>query len=127
MAFSRVICRTRTMSSCERMGRTARLTTGMLQTCEVAGAALSAPLRGPPLVKAPHASLDIERRSHTLEPQSQFNECNRDGRLHSNHYRLCIQHAGHGRDIADHPADEGVNHLQRGDVEEDPACPYSDD
>src|SRR4029453_4333740 len=46
---------------------------------------------------------------------------------HADHHRLRVEHAGHGGDIAEHPADEGVHDLERGDVDEHGAGPGGDD
>src|SRR5207248_5468100 len=44
-----------------------------------------------------------------------------DGRLHAHHHRLRVEDAAHAGDVRQHPADEGVDDVQRADVDEHPA------
>ena len=41
--------------------------------------------------------------------------------------RLGVEHAGHRRDVADHAADEGVDDLERRDVDQDAVRAVLDD
>jgi len=66
-----------------------------------------------------HALLDIERRAHAGQRQSELDERDRDRRPHADDHRLCIQHARHRRDVRQHAPDERVDQRERRDVEDD--------
>ena len=70
-----------------------------------------------------HAALDVERGAHARQRQPQLDQRDRDGRAHADHDRLGVEHARHRRDVADHAADERVDDLERGDVDQDAARP----
>src|SRR4051812_46786590 len=59
-----------------------------------------------------HAALDIERGTHALQRESQLDQRDGHGRLHADDDGLRVQDARHGRDVADHPAYEGIHHFQ---------------
>src|SRR4051794_24364298 len=80
----------------------------------------------PVLVRLPqqiHSALDIQSRAHAAQGQSQFDQRDRDRRLHPGHHRVGAEHLRHPRDISEHAPDERVHHLERGDIDQHPARP----
>src|SRR4029453_5576371 len=65
-----------------------------------------------------HAALDIQRSAYAGHGQSQLDEGNRDGRAHADDDRLGIEHPRHRGNVAEHPADERVDDLERRDVDQ---------
>ena len=60
----------------------------------------------------------FERGLHARQRQSQFDQGDGDRRPHADDHRLGIEHARHRGDVVEHPADEAVDDLQRGDVDQ---------
>src|SRR5687768_13389994 len=69
--------------------------------------------------KENHAPLDVEGGAYAGQRKAELDEGDGDGRLHADDHRLRIEHAGHGRRVGQHAADEGVDDVQRGDVDQD--------
>jgi hypothetical protein len=75
-----------------------------------------------------HALFDIECGAHAGQVKSSSTERNRDGRRpHSDDDGLRIEHARHRGEVADHPADERVDHVERRDVDQHAARMVLDD
>src|SRR6185436_6505080 len=66
-----------------------------------------------------HAAFDVERRADAVQRQPELDERDRHGGLHADDDRLGVEDARHLGDVAEHSADEGVDDLERGDVDED--------
>ena len=60
----------------------------------------------------------FERRAHAGQRQAELDQRDRDGRPHADDDRLGVEHPRHRGDVAEHPADERVDHLERGDVDQ---------
>src|SRR5512145_931959 len=112
MAHWRTDWRTTTMSWPDRMARDSVLTTAMPVASVADGVA-----------EELHASLDVQGGPHPGQPKPQFYQRDGHRRLHTHHHRLGIQHPGHGGDVPQHAADEGVDDLQGRDVDQDPPSP----
>ena len=69
----------------------------------------------------------FKRGAHSREGQTQFHEGDGHGRPHPHYHRLGVEDAGHGRDAPEHPADEGVDDLEGGNIDEDGAGARLDD
>ena len=54
----------------------------------------------------------FKRRADAVQRQTQFDQGDGDGRPHADDDRLGVEHVGHACDIADHPADERIDHVQ---------------
>jgi hypothetical protein len=65
-----------------------------------------------------HAALDIERGAHPRERQPELHERDGDRRPHADDHRFGIEHARHRGNVAQHPADERIDHLESGDVDQ---------
>src|SRR6476660_3470261 len=66
-----------------------------------------------------HPGVYIQSGTNTRQRETQLDEGNGDGGLHSNHYGLRIKHTRHAGDIGQHATDEGINDLQTRDVDQD--------
>src|SRR5215831_18047580 len=73
------------------------------------------------LVDQLHSALDIERSAHTAQCETELNEGDRHGRLHADDNGLSVENLRYARDVAEHPADEAVDDLERRNVDQDPA------
>src|SRR5690348_10054901 len=67
------------------------------------------------------ALLEVERRVHVLEVHPELDHRERDLRLDADDHGLRAAQPGHVRDPAQRARDERVHHVQRGDVDDDPA------
>src|SRR5262249_18407266 len=114
-AQTRVNWRTRTTSSDDRMARRSVLVVGI----DV--------LQGRPTLDQLHAALNIESGPHSRQRQTQFNQrdCNRGA--HADDDRLRIENSRNGSDAIEHAADEAVDDLQRGNVDQDALGPQRHD
>src|SRR5215208_6631975 len=106
-ASARVACRTATTSAELRMSRV---------SCDSAAITVLRKVQRRP--EQSHASLYVEGGAHSGERQTELHQGNGHGRLHPYHHRHGIQDPGHGRDVREHSADEGVDHFERGDVDQ---------
>ena len=79
-----------------------------------------APDQGEPLV-------DVQRGAHAGQRQAQLDQRDRHRRPHADDHRHRIQHARHGSDIVEHAPDEGIDDLQRRDVDHHAARAVGDD
>ena len=50
--------------------------------------------------------------------KAQFHQSDGDRRPHPDHHGFRVQNARHGSDIAQHPADERVHHVERGNIDQ---------
>src|SRR5262249_10225174 len=116
-ANARVNCRARTTSSSDRMPSVSSRTTG--------NAGYSRSRQRAP--DEAHPPLGIEGRPHSWEAQAQLDEGDGHGGAHAHHDRLGVQHARHARDVAQGAADERIDDLERGDVDQDSARAIADD
>src|SRR5262245_60349515 len=106
-AHSRTTCRTATMSSDERIARVSSRRT-----------AIPAPAVLERLADQRDPLLDVQRRAHAGQCQTELDERDRDRRTHADDGRLRVEDARHRGDVAEHPADEGIDDLERRDVDE---------
>src|SRR4051812_8126927 len=58
-----------------------------------------------------HAPLHVESSCDTRQRQSELDQRDGDGRLHSDEDRLGAEDLPDARDVAHHPADERIDHL----------------
>ena len=65
-----------------------------------------------------HAALDVQRRPHAFELQTELHERDRDRGPHADDHGAGIEHARHRGDVGEHAPDEGVDQLERRDVDE---------
>src|SRR5262245_59089190 len=56
-----------------------------------------------------HAAFHVERRADARQRESELDQRDRDRGAHADHDRLRVEHPRHRRDIAQHPADEGID------------------
>ena len=71
--------------------------------------------------------LDVQRGAHAFERQPELDQRDGDGGLHADDDRLRVEHARHRGDVADHAADEGVDHVERRDVDQHAVRAVCDD
>src|SRR5581483_1247312 len=111
----RTVCRTSTTSLSPRTASASALATWAIVLAGVGDG------RGiaEGLLEQLHPALHVERGADSLERQPQLDE--RDGHrgLHPHHHRLRIEDAAHPGDVRQHAADEGVDDVERADVDED--------
>src|SRR3954469_6617374 len=67
------------------------------------------------------ALLEVERRLHVLEAHPELDHGEGHLRLDADDHRLRAAQAGHHRDPAQRARDERVHHVQRRDIDDDPA------
>src|SRR5262245_8494694 len=65
-----------------------------------------------------HSSLHVESRVDALEAQAELDERDGHGRLHPHDHGARVEDARHPRNVGDHAYDEGIDHLERRDVDE---------
>ena len=65
-----------------------------------------------------HAALDVQRGADAGQRQAELDQRDRDRRPHADDDGFGIEDPRHGGDVGQHPADEGVDDLQRRDVDE---------
>jgi len=65
-----------------------------------------------------HSLFHIQCRAYPRKRKAQFHQRDGHRRLHPHHHGLGIQNAGHVRYVAQHPADEGIHHVERGNVDQ---------
>src|SRR4029453_16604632 len=106
MAHSRTAWRTWTRSGSERIGRLSCLTTAM-----------PGPRRRAPRADHLHSLLDVERRAHAGQLAAELHERDRDRRTHAHHDRPRVEHPRHRGYVRQHPADEGADDVEGGDVD----------
>src|SRR3954451_18807813 len=75
----------------------------------------------PPGLQQREALLEIERGLHVLEAHPELDHRERDLRLDADDHRLGPAQARHLRDPAQRARDERVHHVERRDVDDDPA------
>ncbi len=73
---------------------------------------------GRALAQQGQAGVDVQSGADARQRQSKLDQGDGDRGLHADDHGLRIEDAGHGRDVAEHAADEGVDHLQRGNVDQ---------
>ena len=64
----------------------------------------------------------FERGAHAGQRQAELDQRDRDRRPHADDHRLGVEHARHGGDVGEHAADEGVDDLERRDVDQHAAA-----
>src|SRR5205823_589524 len=94
--------RTSTMSDEERTSRVSVFDTAMAIL----------PRAWPRRPEERHPLLDIQRRANTGQRESQFHQRDGDRRPHADDDGLRVEDARHARDVADHPPDERVDHVE---------------
>lgn len=75
----------------------------------------------PPFERSAMPFLHVQRRAYARKREAEFDERDRDRRLHADDDRLGIEHARHGGRVADHASDERIDHVERGNVDQDAA------
>ena len=63
-------------------------------------------------------ALDVERGAHARQRQPELDQRDGDRRPHADDHGLGVEHPRHGRDVAEHAADERVDDLERRDVDQ---------
>src|SRR5688572_22662850 len=58
-----------------------------------------------------HAFIDVQCRPDAGQPESELHQGDRDRGPHADDDGLRVEHPGHRGDVAEHPADEGVDDL----------------
>src|SRR5712691_5637608 len=84
------------------------------------GSLRSGSLSGLP-VQVREALLQVERRSHPFERQTQLDHRKGNLRLNPDDHGLGPAQAGHVREVAQRAGREGVHHVQGGDIHDDAA------
>src|SRR5919108_3636591 len=115
-ARMRTTWRTTTMSVEER--------TGSVSSSGIANTVAAARERR---AKKLHALVDVQARPNARQGQAQLHQRDGNRGSHADHDRLGVEHAGHRRDVADHAADEGIDDLERRDVDEHAAGAIAND
>jgi hypothetical protein len=70
------------------------------------------------VVQQREPALHVQRRAHAGQRQPELDQRDGHRRLHAHHHRGRVQHAGDARDARQHAADERVDDLERGDVDQ---------
>src|SRR5262245_30739010 len=65
-----------------------------------------------------HALVHVEAGANARERQTELDERDGDRGAHADDDRLGVEHPRHRRDVADHAPDEGVDDLERRDVDQ---------
>jgi hypothetical protein len=97
---------------------------------EVMGTRTSSPILGvPPRPSIEHRErlVEIECRVERLEVQLELHHCDRDVGLDPDDHGLRAAEPGGDRDRAERACDEGVDDVQRPDVDDEPACALAAD
>src|SRR4051794_3582512 len=103
MARSLTACRTLTTSSEARSGIVSSLSMSICVLSAVND-----------LTDHGQAFVDVQRGADTGQLQTKFYQGDCDGWTHADDHGHRIEHPGHGSDVVQHAADEGVDDLQRG-------------
>src|SRR5215207_9135425 len=106
-ASARAACRTATTSAELRISRVSWDSAGI--------SVLRLVQRGS---KQGHPALHVERGPHSGKGEAKLYQRNGDGRLHPDHYGCRIEHPGHRGNVREHAADERIDDLERGDVDQ---------
>src|SRR5690349_19204633 len=69
-----------------------------------------------------HAAFDIQRGGDTGQRQPEFHQRDRHRGLHAHQDGFRAEDFSYSRDVRDHAADEGVDHLERRDVDQHAAA-----
>src|SRR5262249_8281242 len=126
-AAARTAWRMRTMSSDDRSDSVSSLSIGIRGLGDGFGGCAVASARLERTAKNLHALFDVESGAHAGKGEAKRHEGDGHRRSHAHHHRLRVEHSSNRRDAPEHAADERVDHLEGGDVDEDGAGARLDD
>src|SRR5512139_3002351 len=119
-ARRRTSCRTSTTSASEPIATVSSFRTGMQSSSRAAPPSRARPEERHPL-------LHVEGGPDAVQGEAELDEGDRHRRLHADDDGLRVHEPGHRGDRAEHPADEGVDDVERRDVDEHAARARSRD